>query len=251
MKRNVEVPRQIREAFEAKVRWCVEIARQKSGKDIPVFPLRFSQMGRRAGVCETSLIKGSTIKINSDFFKDPKRYQEQLDVTLPHEVAHAVVDFLYPPIRLNGFALLVALKDRRGRIQRQVAPHGNEWARVMHWFDLPADVRHQMSMDGVTVKAKVARPFTYVCDCGPIHKLTLRLHTQIQEKGRNRTCRACRCRIIFERQWGKPVKAPVAKQTERVVIVPPKPEPPATHKTVTRFVDGMLQNVRTPLTLDN
>ena len=42
---------QTRIAFETKMAEVLEICRQKSGKDIPSIPLKFSQMGTRAGVC--------------------------------------------------------------------------------------------------------------------------------------------------------------------------------------------------------
>lgn len=240
MKRNVEVPRQIKEAFEAKRNECVLIARQRTGKEVPMFRLVFSQMGRRAGVCSTVILTGeSTIKINPDYFRNPKDYAEQLGDTVPHEIAHAVVAFLYPTITESG------------RRRRQVDPHGREWYQVMAWFGIPRpSVRHKMDMTGVAVR-KVRRPFNYLCGCGLPHPLTFQMHNKIQLKGRVRICKRCKQKLIYERQWGKPViNLNVEQVTPKVTlvnVVPPKPSPPATHRTVTRFINGSLQNVRIPI----
>lgn len=250
MKRNVHVKPEVKAAFEAKRNECVTIARQRSGKDIPMFPLVFSQMGRRAGVCATDLLAGeSTVKVNPDYFS--KNYNEQLNDTLPHEVAHAVVDFLYPLIKpTDGLSELAALMSRR---RRRVDPHGSEWFEVMGWFGIPnPSIRHKMDMTGVAVRKKVARPFNYKCNCGLPHPLTLRLHKQIQENGKKRFCKNCRQVIVYERQWGKPVKTRVKVPVviPLVAAIPKEPEPQATHKTVTRFINGTLQNVRIPLTTE-
>lgn len=250
MKRYVEVPRAIRDMYQTALARYVEIARQRSGKPVPMFPLIFRQMGRCAGQVITDLIKGSEVRINPDFFKDEARAKEQFEVTLPHEVAHAVVDFLYPLIKpTDGLRELTSLMTRRGRLQRKVDPHGNEWRMVMGWYGFPnPEVRHQMSMDGVAVKksAPRERPFKYLCGCRE-HMMTLTLHERMQ-KGQKRFCRLCRGRLVFHRQYGKPAINLNPPKVTPAVVVPSKPSPPATHKWVTRFVDGSLQNIRIPLT---
>ena len=241
MKRNVEVQKEIREAFQTKLTECVNIARQRTNKEVPMFPLKFSQMGHRAGVCHTVVLTGeSTIKINPDFFKNPKDYDEQLNDTLPHEVAHAIVNFLYPIITVNG------------KHRRPVAPHGSEWFGVMNWFGIKnPNTRHKMDMTGVAVR-KVDRLFKYVCGCNKPHMLTFTLHKRIQLNGKNRKCRKCKQRIVFQKSPGTPLinlNAPKVKP-KIAVIIPIKlsPPPPATHRVVTRFIDGVLQNERVPLT---
>jgi SprT protein len=238
MKRNVQVPKQIREAFEKKLAECVMVARKKSGnQNIPIFPLIFRQCGSRAGICRISVIEPTIVYINPDFFKT--NYDEQLNDTLPHEVAHGIAHALWP----DPFP---APKGFRSD------PHGRNWERVMNWFGISNPNRtHKMDMSGVATR-QVNRPFTYLCGCKLPHKLTLRMHTMIQVHGRSRTCRGCKQRIVYQR-GGKPVSIDltVERVTPKVMLVtmtPKPPEPKPTHRTITQFVNGTLQNVRVPLT---
>lgn len=248
MKRIVQVNDKIRQTFEAELLRYVEIARQKTGKPIPVFPLVFGQLGGRGGVCHTTFLTGeSVVKINSDFLK-PATYDRLLKVTLPHEVAHAVQYYLYPYRLPDALNLMIAAMTRKRKWQSEALPHGREWAMIMGWFGIRnPDVRHDMDMTNVERKAPIARPFRYVCRCGE-HFLSMQLHKKVQLKGRTRHCKRCKQTIIYERQVGKPVVRPVINLNPVVAEKPPvKPTPPATHRTVTRFVDGMLQNVRIPI----
>lgn len=238
MKRNIQVPKEIRDAFQNKLIECVNIARQRTNKQVPMFPLVFSQMGRRAGVCATEVLTGeSTIKINPDFFE--KDYAEQLNDTLPHEVAHAVVTFLFPIITENGKA------------RHAVQPHGPEWFGVMAWFGIKnPSTRHKYDMTNVAVR-KVNRMFKYVCGCEKPHMLTAILHKRIQLKRKTRKCRHCRQQLVFQKSPGTPVINLAPPVKSKIVVVTPiklTPPPPATHRIVTRFVDGVLQNERVPLT---
>jgi len=248
MKRNVEVNQRIRDAFQSELVRYVMIARERSGKDIPIFRLQFGQLGGRGGVCHTTFLTGdSVVKINSDFLK-PKTYDHLLKVTLPHEVAHAVQYFLYPYRLPESLDLLVAAMTRKRKWQSEAEPHGWQWRQIMGWFGIRRpDVRHNMDMTNVERRAPIARPFRYVCGCGE-HFLSMQLHKKVQLKGKTRHCLRCKQRIVYERQVGKPVAAKPVVDLSPVVKPAAKPVAPATHKTVTRFIDGMLQNVRVPLT---
>lgn len=235
MKRTVEVDPKIRAAFEAKVAECITIARQKSGKEIPMFPVVFRQCGSQAGLCQVSMIKPVVLYINPDFFK--KYYDDQLNNTTPHEVAHGVAHVLWPEE-------LISFRRREW--------HGDKWRTVMNWFGITnPETTHFYDLTGVTMKTE--RPFKYRCRCDTLHELSLMLHTRIQAKGKKRICRNCRGILVYVKSPQTPminiqIKRVTPKVTVVTVIPKPKPMAPATHRTVTTFVNGTLQNIRIPLT---
>jgi predicted SprT family Zn-dependent metalloprotease len=78
------------------------------------------------------------IDLNVELLNNPDLYDEMLNVTLPHEVAHVVVCQLWPYAK----------------------GHGNEWRAVMRDFGLPPNRTHDMP----TTPARVhPRPHHYTC----------------------------------------------------------------------------------------
>jgi predicted SprT family Zn-dependent metalloprotease len=245
---------QIRIAFESKIEEVLEICRKKSGKDIPSIPIKFSQMGRNAGVCKSywtrtgfdkkgySYVPGSSyIVINPDFFKN--YYDDMLNDTCPHEVAHYVAVYLYG-IEGNN--------------------HGYLWRMIMSWIGVPAADRcHQYSLEGV--KVRHPRDYHYTCGCpGFTHCLTLRKHERHQFLLRNYNnsgfiCKNCRQHITWVGFKNGEHFIPLAQAQSQPVSVPrtfvnveptpapsiPKSEP--TYRLVTKFVNGVLTNVKVPI----
>src|SRR5271157_4294516 len=147
----------IRSVCEQKMRDTIALCQTKTTKPIPTPPMVFQRLGCRAGVCVINhLSNTTTILINPDFFKD--YYDDMLNDTVPHEVAHHVACFLFG---------------------RQANGHGHYWKMVMRWIGLhAADRCHTYNVENARLR-NVERPFKYSCNC-KTHFLTNHLHTKHQ-----------------------------------------------------------------------
>jgi len=252
-KREVWVKPEVRAAFEAKILESIAKCQPHHHETIPVPPLIFKNIGGPAGRnIYNPFTRISTVIINPAYFQKPNGYEEQLTVTLPHEVAHHITDFIYG----TG---------------RHVKDHGWQWARVMGWLGLPPEVHHHINTDGIIKRHE--RPYSYKCSCSKSHLLTATLHLRIQRDGRHRICKRCHSRIVYEGIKVGNAFLPAAKPTpkmdfntaimaarplavvERIEQIKvqesesPKPValPKPTHRVVTRLINGVLTNVRIPL----
>ena len=92
---------------------------------------------------------------------------EGLDDTVPHEVAHYLVDMRY---------------------RRRCKPHGSEWREIMHFFGIEkprATARY--NLDGIPVRRQ--RRHIYHCDCQS-HEISTTRHYRIL-RGLNYNCLRC------------------------------------------------------------
>lgn len=92
---------------------------------------------------------------------------DSLANTVPHEVAHYIVEQVYG---------------------RRVRPHGREWKRLMRAFG--AEPARTCSYDLEGIACRQYRLFTYHCSCRE-HQLTSRRHNQVVRAARQYLCRAC------------------------------------------------------------
>lgn len=88
--------------------------------------------------------------------------------TVPHEVAHYVVDRCFAG--------------------KRVKPHGIEWQNVMRSFGLEPSVCHRYDLSRVPVRKQ--RRYAYVCDCRE-HQLSATRHNRVQYRGTNYLCSKC------------------------------------------------------------
>lgn len=96
--------------------------------------------------------------------------------TVPHEVAHYIVDLLYP--------------------RRRLQPHGQEWKQVMQAFGIEkAASRHQFDLSGILLRRQ--NRFRYSCRCfNQQHWLSTTRHKRVLE-GARYLCRSCQAVL----QW--------------------------------------------------
>ncbi len=232
----------LEKAVRDKIEATLEICRKKYGKPLPMPILKFRQSGRVGGYYQTSQPfwgKPELISINPDYFKN--HYDEQLNVTVPHEVAHYVTHHVF------------------GNVQA----HGWQWASVMRVIGLPPDRCHTFSLEGVKTR-RVAKPYYYVCGC-ITHYFTKLKHSRAQSNisisGKSGyTCRRCRKPLTYQGFTQNGIFVPMKKR-EMVVAVPVKVvevfriETPTLSVTddqplfrmVTKFVNGSLVNVKVPI----
>ena len=104
---------------------------------------------------------------------------ENLEGTVPHEVAHYITHELFGLHRIR--------------------PHGREWKAVMAGFDADPAVTCNFDLSGIP--QRVERRYTYHCACGS-HELSARRHNRIQ-RGRGRyECLVCRTELARFHQLG-------------------------------------------------
>lgn len=141
--------------------------------DVPYQPLTvtFDLTGRAAGQYRVDR-NGRRIRYNPYLFA--KYFDDNLDNTVPHEVAHYVVDCLYRC--------------------RRVRPHGEEWKRVMRALGARPHATARYDLSGVPVRRQ--QRFMYRCSCGE-HALSSVRHNRIRNQRAAYSCRACGSSLIY------------------------------------------------------
>ncbi len=139
-------------------------------KKFPKYKIRFDLSGLAAG--QFSMRNGSyLLRYNEAIFA--RFFQANLKTTVAHEVAHFIVQVLYP---------------KRRFARRRVLPHGTEWREVMALLEADASVCHKFDLNGLPQRRE--RRFAYVCDCQQ-HQLSCRKHNKIQLAKMRYICRRC------------------------------------------------------------
>jgi len=225
---------EIRQAFETVILATIEKARTFCNVELTIPTVEFQRLGRPAGKCRYNRVTQTAIVlINVDYFDQD--YNWVLNQTCPHEVAHYVTDRMFPNCQA----------------------HGVEWQNTMRKLGLKVVRCHKMDSSKAKLRT-VSRPFKYTCNCtNKEFLLTFRKHNQHQT--RKYICKRCKATIVYRGMFKgkqfipkeqKMKKSVVTKEIEILPIVVVKPkriEPPATHRTVTRFIGGSLVNVRIPI----
>lgn len=128
-------------------------------------PVLFNLRGRAAGQYRRSG-KGACIRYNPHIFA--KYFEDNVAVTVPHEVAHYVTDCVYG---LNS-----------------IRPHGAQWRALMQTFEADASRTFSYSLEGVP--QRTVQRHAYRCGCA-IHQLTSHRHNRIRRGESRYLCRRC------------------------------------------------------------
>ncbi len=151
-------------------------AAQIVSKPIPMLPVTFDLTGRACGMYRVS---GRVREIRYNPYIFAKYFAHNLAVTVPHEVAHYVVDRLY------------------GR--RKCRPHGTQWQALMESFGVDASRTANYDLSGIPLRTQ--RQFFYHCGCRQ-HQLSTRRHRKVGRGESRYHCRYCGNEVRFE---GQPV----------------------------------------------
>ena len=135
-------------------------------RNFGIIPILFDLKGRSAGMYRIKK-NGSAIRYNAFIFS--KYFEDNLAVTVPHEVAHYITDAVY------------GLKNIR--------PHGKEWKQLMRLFD--ADPSRTCNYDLSGIPLRTTRRHAYCCACST-HQLTSVRHNRIRRGSARYYCRKCR-----------------------------------------------------------
>ena len=117
-----------------------------------------------------------SIKINLVLFQE--NFEDYIENTLPHEVAHAVARYMY--------------RD----ISRRIMPHGQEWKMVMR--DFGKNPRRCHSYDTSSAQSRtVRREYSYSCGCPTPHNFTIIRHRRALN-GAVYRCRKCNSPLTYD-----------------------------------------------------
>lgn len=141
-------------------------ASQLWGRVFAPLPVCFDLRGRAAGMYR---VRNGQREIRYNPYIFAKYYDAGMTQTVPHEVAHYVVDVLY------GL--------------RRVRPHGREWQQVMR--SLGAEPRATASFDLTGVPVRRQQRFNYVCACDEALALSARRHNAVRRGTARYYCRRC------------------------------------------------------------
>lgn len=148
----------------------------KTSMKMPI--VDFSLKGKVGGKYHTTEHK---VKVNMVLFAE--NYDDYIENTIPHEVAHAFQRHMFEHYDDYG---------------RRVMPHGREWKRIMLAFGKNPSVTHSYDVSNSTQRT-VAREFVYSCKCME-HKLTIIKHRRMQKamyRGGAYVCRHCKGKLEF------------------------------------------------------
>lgn len=165
--------RDLEQAVTAAVRQAEQQARDRYGLDLPAACIEFSLRGRCAGQARVERNGRTCLRFNRQLLRENR--DDFLHTTVPHEVAHLVVNWPYRK------------RSRRPR------PHGQEWQTVMR--DCFGLVPRRCHSYRTTPARIVPRPFLYTCNCRE-HRLTSIMHQRITQSSQA-LCRICRTPLRF------------------------------------------------------
>lgn len=142
-----------------------------------IFDRRFSPIeilfdltGKTAGMYK---VKRGLRSIRYNPYIFAKYYEHNLENTVPHEVAHYIVDIMH------GI--------------RKTKPHGKEWADLMVNFGVKPERTCDYDMQGIPMRR--FKTFSYSCRCNN-YELTSRRHNQIVKNRKEYFCRKCHERLV-------------------------------------------------------
>ncbi|MEM7196662.1 MAG: SprT-like domain-containing protein [Pseudomonadota bacterium] len=136
------------------------------GISLQPISVSFDLRGRTAGMFR---VKDGVREIRFNPWIFSEYFEENLNETIPHEVAHATNYVLHGT--------------------RGVKPHGAEWKRIMMDFGVEPRVTCEFRLD--KVPQRKVRRYDYRCAC-TAHQLTAYRHNKITRRQACYVCKFCR-----------------------------------------------------------
>ncbi len=135
--------------------------------DLPYIKVTFDVSGHTWGYYSR---RGTEKRIRYNPAMFAKHMDEGLNDTVPHEVAHYIVDMIW---------------DGKGRPK----PHGGLWHDIMGLFGIEEpQITHNTDVSGIPARRQ--RTHRYLCSCRE-HQLSTTRHNRVQRNKMNYRCRDC------------------------------------------------------------
>ena len=133
-------------------------------------PVLFDLRGLTAGMYK---VQGRRRWLRYNPWIFAKYYEVNLRDTVPHEVAHYIVDELYG---------------------RKAKPHGEEWQAIMAHFEADPGVTFNLDLSGIPARQQRTHP--YSCLCGT-HDVSSTRHNRVQRGRGKYLCRNCDAELVY------------------------------------------------------
>ena len=183
---------------------CIYKADDLFNQTFDLIPVSFDLMGRAAGMYR---VRNGQRVIRYNPWLFARYFKDNLANTVPHEVAHYIIDIVYGCVQRS-----VALSgngekkpSRTGLFKRReagtvgqarhVRPHGEEWQALMITFGADTSRTCSYNLDGIPVRSQ--KQHGYFCSC-TTHRLSTRRHNKIRNKMARYFCRQCRGELILQ-----------------------------------------------------
>ena len=144
----------------------ISLASEIYQKKFQLVEVRFDLSGRNAGMYR---LQGKQRWIRYNPYIFARYFDDSLNTTVPHEVAHYITDRLYS--------------------LRKIRPHGIEWKNVMRQFGVKPEVTGSYNLDGIPQRKQ--QRFTYHCDCSQ-HQISAVRHHRILRQQAVYYCKRCK-----------------------------------------------------------
>jgi len=151
----------------------IERAEKIFDREFKLIPVKFDLIGRAAGMYKV-IQDSRVIRYNPHIFA--KYFEDNLALTIPHEVAHYVTDMEYGYRRSSLFR------------RRRIRPHGEEWQNVMSEFGVDATRTCDFNLEGIPQRKH--KVFAYACKCKQ-HELGSRRHNKVIKGKADYFCKHC------------------------------------------------------------
>jgi SprT protein len=146
------------------------LAEQCFGRKFERIPVLFDLRGTSAGMYKV-LGKRCWIRYNPWIFS--KYFDLNLADTVPHEVAHYIVNMVHG---------------------RRAKPHGPQWQAVMAYFEADPGVTFKLDLTGIPRRQQ--RTHAYNCLCGS-HQVSTTRHNRVLRGRGSYQCRKCNGELVY------------------------------------------------------
>jgi len=143
----------------------IALASQLYKRKFESLPITFDLTGHTIGMYKR-VMQGRVIRYNATVFA--KYFEENVRDTIPHEVAHYIVDMQY--------------------VRKSTRPHGAEWKSVM--ADFGANDNRTANFDLSDIPQRQYSTIPYGCSCQQ-HQLGIRRHNKVIKRKARYFCREC------------------------------------------------------------
>ena len=158
----------------ARVKYFLGLASDLYATQFPTPKIVFDLAGHSVGMY---LVKREQAFLRFNPWIFDLYFDDHFHETVPHEVAHYIVDQLF-------------------KYDRALKPHGLEWKKVMSDFGINPQVTFKHDLNGIPSRRQRIR--LYRCDCQQ-HELSMTRHNRIS-KGIVYMCRECGSKLTEIRQ---------------------------------------------------